>query len=119
MEAQPKTAAELANLKILFHRTPEGVGASGDIRGKFQYEIVPLPRHMYQNQYRHDQKKRKMRGGSSSASSSSHGSISAKPPTAMAPVKSSTGARPNKPYFKIPKFKAVKAKTPTSQGSWL
>ena len=29
VEAQPKTAAELANLKILFHRTPEGVGASG------------------------------------------------------------------------------------------
>ena len=49
VEAQPKTAAELANLKILFHRTPEGVGASGDIRGKFQCEIVPLPRHMYPN----------------------------------------------------------------------
>ena len=29
--AQPKTAEELANLKIIFHRTPEGVGASADI----------------------------------------------------------------------------------------
>ena len=27
VESQPKTAAELANLKILFHRTPEGIGA--------------------------------------------------------------------------------------------
>ena len=37
VEAQPKTASELANHKILFQRTPEGVGASGDSRGKFQY----------------------------------------------------------------------------------
>ena len=29
--AQPKTAEELANLKIIFHRTPEGVGASADV----------------------------------------------------------------------------------------
>ena len=54
VKAQPKIAAELANLKILLHRTPEGVRASGEIRQTFQYEIVPLPRHMYQNQYRHN-----------------------------------------------------------------
>ena len=36
VEAQPKTAEEQANLKILFHRTPKGVWASGDIGGKFK-----------------------------------------------------------------------------------
>ena len=50
VEAKPKTAEEQANLKILLHRTPEGVGASGDIRGRFKYEIVSLPKHMYPNQ---------------------------------------------------------------------
>ena len=56
LEGQSKTAEEQVDLKILFHRTPEGVGASGDIRGKFKYEIVSLPKHMYPNQYRADQR---------------------------------------------------------------
>ena len=76
VEAQHKTAEEQANLKILFHRTPEGIWASGDIRGRFKYEIVSLPKHMYPNQYRADQRKKKLRGGSSSASSSSSNKFS-------------------------------------------
>ena len=43
LEGQSKTAEEQVDLKILFHRTPERVGASGDMRGKFKYEIVSLP----------------------------------------------------------------------------
>ena len=43
VESKPKIAEEQAELKILFHRTPERVGASGDMRGKFKYEIVSLP----------------------------------------------------------------------------
>ena len=41
-----KTVEEKATLRTLFHRTPEGVGASGDVRGKFKYELVKLPKHM-------------------------------------------------------------------------
>ena len=47
VEAQPKSASDFANLRILFHRTPEGVGANGDIHGKHAFKIVKLPRHMY------------------------------------------------------------------------
>ena len=54
VEAPARTAKEL---KIRFNRTPKGVGASGDIRGKYENEIVHLPRRMYPNNCRHDQKK--------------------------------------------------------------
>jgi hypothetical protein len=107
--AQPKTAEELANLKIIFHRTPAGVGASADVRGKYKYEIVSLPKHMYPNQFRAAQRKKKLalRGGSSSASASSPTRPTpAVPPKALAPVRSSTGARPKELSFRIPKTKA-------------
>ena len=77
---KPKTAAELANLKIWFPRTPAGVGASGDICGKYEYKLVKLPHHIYPNQFRHDQKMRKQRGGSSSGSSSKKSSSAKAPP---------------------------------------
>ena len=103
MSAQPKTTEELANLKIIFHRTPEGVGGSADVRGKFKYKILSFPNHMYPNQYRDDQRKKKLalRGGSStaSASSSSTRSSPAVPPKALAPVRLSTGANSNEPFF--------------------
>ena len=73
---------------------------------------MPLPRHMYPNQYRHDQKKKKQRGGSSSGSSSLKSS-SVKAHTAVPPVKFPLGERPKEPTFKIPKTKATKAKAPT------
>ena len=47
--AQSKTGEEPANLKIIFLRTPEGVRASADVRGKFKYKLS-LPKHMYPNQ---------------------------------------------------------------------
>ena len=41
--AEVKTVEEKATLRTLFHRTPEGVKASQDVRGKFKYELVKLP----------------------------------------------------------------------------
>ena len=49
VEAPAKTVEEL---KIRFHRTP--MGASGDIRGKYEYEIVRIQCRMYPNNYNHD-----------------------------------------------------------------
>ena len=34
--AEDKTVQEKATLRTLFNRTPEGVGASQDVRGKFK-----------------------------------------------------------------------------------
>ena len=68
---------------------------------------------MYPNHFRADQRKKKLalRGGSSSAAASSSARSSpAVPPKALAPVRSSTGARPKEPSFRIPKSKA---KAPT------
>ena len=65
---------------------------------------------MYPNQFRADQRKKKLalRGGSSSASASSSStrSIPAVPPKALVPVRSRTGARPKDPSYRIPKSKA-------------
>ena len=65
-EAPVKSKEEL---KIRFHRTPKGHWASGDMRGKFPYELVKLPHNKYPWNFIHSKKKHQKSSGNSGTSS--------------------------------------------------